>query len=104
MTVNENVRSRVLRIATTQPAGTTDIRENGRKVRELMRRAAGTGVRLVHFPEGFLSGYAKEQVADWGDVDWDAARDQLGAIAELATALGTWVVLGSAHPLTPPHR
>jgi predicted amidohydrolase len=93
-----------LKVATTQPAGTADARENGRIVRELMRQAAAADVRLLHLPEGFLSGYAKEQIADWDDVDWDAVRDELRSTADLARELGMWVVLGSAHPLTPPHR
>ncbi|MCA2213518.1 carbon-nitrogen hydrolase family protein [Jidongwangia harbinensis] len=93
-----------LRIATTQPAGTADARANGRTVRGLMREAATAGARLIQFPEGFLSGYAKEQIADWDAVDWAAVRDELRAVADLAAELGMWVVLGSAHPLTPPHR
>lgn len=93
-----------LRIATTQPAASADVRHNGGKARELMRQAAAAHARLVHFPEGFLSGYAKEQIADWDDVDWAAVRDELGLVAAVAAELGIWVVLGSAHPLTPPHR
>ncbi|WP_238011889.1 carbon-nitrogen hydrolase family protein [Dactylosporangium sp. AC04546] len=93
-----------LTIATTQPAGTADARENGRIVRELMREAAAADVRLIQFPEGFLSGYAKEQIADWAAVDWAAVRDELNSVADLAAELGMWVVLGSAHPLTPPNR
>ena len=93
-----------VRIATTQPAGSADARENGRTARELMRRAAAAGARLIQFPEGFLSGYAKEQIADWNDVDWDAVRGELRSVADLAAELGLWVVLGSAHPLTAPHR
>jgi predicted amidohydrolase len=94
----------MLRIATTQPAARADVHHNGRTARDLMRQAATAQARLIHFPEGFLSGYAKEQVADWDDVDWTAVRDELGRVAELAAELGIWVVLGSAHPLTPPHR
>ncbi|WP_305787428.1 carbon-nitrogen hydrolase family protein [Symbioplanes lichenis] len=93
-----------MRIAVTQPAGSTDVRHNGRLARQILREAAADGVRLVQFPEGFLSGYAKEQIADWADVDWPAVRDELDAIATLAGELGVWVVMGSAHPLTPPHR
>lgn len=93
-----------LRIATTQPAGSADARQNGRTARALMRRAAAGGARLIQFPEGFLSGYAKEQIADWDEVDWPAVRDEVDAVAELSASLGIWVVLGSAHPLTPPHR
>jgi predicted amidohydrolase len=40
----------------------------------------------------------------WDDVDWTAVREEIQAIADLAAELGIWVVLGSAHPLTPPHR
>jgi predicted amidohydrolase len=93
-----------LRIATSQPAGTVDARSNGDTVRHLMRQAAAAGTRLIQFPEGFLSGYAKEQIADWNHVDWPAVHDELRATQQLAAELRMWVVLGSAHPLTPPHR
>jgi len=93
-----------LRIATTQPTGSADPHANGRMARELMRQAAAAQARLIHLPEGFLSGYAKAQITDWDDVDWAAVRDELAQVAELAAELGMWVVLGSAHPLTPPHR
>jgi predicted amidohydrolase len=94
----------MLRIATTQPTASADPRDNGREARKLMRQAAAANARLLQFPEGFLSGYAKEQIADWDDVDWFAIRDELAKVAELAAELEMWVVLGSAHPLTPPHR
>ncbi|MEV4278512.1 carbon-nitrogen hydrolase family protein [Actinoplanes xinjiangensis] len=94
----------VFRIAITQPSASADVRRNGRAVRNLMRQAADQDVRLVHFPEGHLSGYAKEQVGDWAQVDWDAARNELRQILQLAAQLRLWVVLGSAHPLTWPNR
>ncbi|TCO24795.1 putative amidohydrolase [Kribbella steppae] len=93
-----------IRIAIAQPTITADARANGKTVRSLMRKAAGGRARLVQFPEGLLSGYAKEQIADWSDVDWDAVCDELEQIMALAAELKLWVVLGSAHPLTPPHR
>ena len=83
---------------------TGDARNNGERVRELMRRASLEGVRLVHFPEGMLSGYAKNPIQDWSEVSWSAVREELEAICALAAELRLWVVLGSAHPLTPPHR
>jgi predicted amidohydrolase len=92
------------RIAIAQPTATADARRNGRMARDLMRQAADRRARLVQFPEGFLAGYAKEQIADWDDVDWPAVRDELDQVAALAAELGLWVVLGSTHPLTPPHR
>lgn len=93
-----------IRIAIAQPGISADARVNGETVRRLMRKAAAGRARLVQFPEGLLSGYAKEQIADWSQVDWDAVRDELGQIMALAAELRLWVVLGSAHPLTPPHR
>lgn len=93
-----------IRIAIAQPEVTDDTRKNGATVRKLMRAAAAGKARLVQFPEGLLSGYAKEQIQDWADVDWPAVRDELEQIMSLATELGLWVVLGSAHPLTPPNR
>lgn len=69
-----------------------------------MQKAAAKRARLVQFPEGMLSGYAKEQIADWSQVDWGVVRAELEQMMALAAELRLWVVLGSAHPLTPPHR
>ena len=91
-------------IASCQPVASADPRANGAEVCRMMRESAAEGARLAHFPEGFLSGYAVEQVVDWDDVDWAAARRELEDVAALAGELGIWVVLGSAHPLTAPHR
>ena len=91
-------------IATAQSPITGDVRRNGKAVRRLMRRAAGAGARLVHFPEGALSGYAKEEVADWQDFAFDQIDEELAAVMALAGDLGIWVVLGSAHRLPPPRR
>ncbi|MGW1343565.1 carbon-nitrogen hydrolase family protein [Kribbella sp. NPDC002412] len=93
-----------IRVGIAQPVIGADARVNGKTVRALMRKAAGGRARLVQFPEGMLSGYAKEQVADWSQVDWDVVREELEKIMALAAELKIWVVLGSAHPLTPPHR
>ncbi len=93
-----------IRIAVAQPPITKDAKENGAKVRELMREAATGKARLIQFPEGQLSGYAKEQIEDWSEVDWQVVHDELEKIKELAGKLKLWVVLGSAHPLTPPNR
>ncbi len=90
-------------IAIAQMPITGDARVNGDKVRELMREAATGGARLIQFPEGALSGYAKNPILDWAEVDWQIVREELEAITVLAAQLKIWVVLGSAHPLTPPH-
>lgn len=92
-----------LRLAIAQPEIRVDPAENGATVRRLMREAAAAGARLVHFPEGMVSGYAKAQVHSWDDVDLAVARVELEAVARLAGELSLWVVLGSAHPLSDPH-
>lgn len=92
-----------LAMATCQPSASSDPRANGAEVRRMMRVSAAAGARLAHFPEGFLSGYAVANVASWEDVDWAVVREELECVASLAGELGIWVVLGSAHPLTPPH-
>ena len=69
----------------------------------MLRQASAAGARLAHFPEGFLSGYAVEDVASWDEVDWALVHRELEDVAAFAGELGMWVVLGSAHPLTEPH-
>jgi predicted amidohydrolase len=93
-----------LRIAIAQSRIDRDVRANGREIRGQMRRAAAGGARLIQFPEGAASGYAKSEVTSWDEVDWPALREELEETAALAGTLGLWVVLGSAHPLTAPHR
>jgi predicted amidohydrolase len=82
---------------------TGDARKNGEEVRAAMNKAAEGGARLIQFPEGMLSGYAKNPIMDWSEVNWLAVREELEAVMKLAAKLKLWVVLGSAHPLTPPH-
>ncbi|WP_309569701.1 carbon-nitrogen hydrolase family protein [Deinococcus sp.] len=93
----------LLRLATAQLPISGDARVNGRNVQAAMREAATQRARVIHFPEGMLSGYAKNPIQDWAEVNWDAVREELEAIMALAAELKLWVVLGSAHPLTPPH-
>ncbi|MFV2104684.1 carbon-nitrogen hydrolase family protein [Micromonospora sp. LOL_024] len=93
-------------IAAAQPPVTCDPAVNGAEIRALMRRAHDHGARLVHFPEGALSGYAgqdKQYYTGW-DIDWVPVRRELAAIRSLAAQLGLWVVLGSNHHLTGENR
>ncbi|MBA3867899.1 MAG: carbon-nitrogen hydrolase family protein [Anaerolineae bacterium] len=95
--------SNPFQIAIAQMSITGDARINGNKVRQLMHEAAAGGARLIQFPEGTLSGYAKSPIQSWAEVDWDILREELEAVMRLAAELKLWVVLGSAHPLTAPH-
>lgn len=92
-----------LRIAISQPLATADARRNGESARRLMRQAADAGARLLLLPEGHLSGYAKEQVDSWDDVEWPVVREEAESISALAGELALWTVIGSGHSLTPPH-
>jgi predicted amidohydrolase len=110
----------LVRMATAQvvvredPRDGSQLRQSGRDVRELMRQARGAGARIIHFPEGATcsphkrimsaTGPAEVGPADWDRADWPVLRQELAAIARLAGELRLWTVLGSVHPLTPPHR
>ena len=72
---------------------------NGRQIRTLMQRAHDAGARLVHFPEGAMSGYQP-----FKGQDCPALRQELELTRNLASKLKLWTVVGSDHPLTPPHR
>ncbi len=89
-------------LAIAQMPITGDARQNGSAIRVLMRDAAVRKARLIQFPEGTLTGYAKNPIQSWAEVNWDHVRAELKSIMELAKQLKLWVVLGSAHPLTPP--
>jgi predicted amidohydrolase len=109
-----------VRLATAQvvvcedPRDSGRLRQSGRGVRELMRQAREAGARIIHFPEGATcsphkrimsaAGPAEAGPADWNRADWQVLRAELAAIARLAGELRLWTVLGSVHPLTPPHR
>lgn len=93
-----------LTIASAQSLVTADVRANGREVRRLMHQARQCGARLIHFPEGAMSGYVKVHIEDWGNVDWHLLQTELEQTATYAAQLGIWAVIGSNHPLTKPHR
>jgi predicted amidohydrolase len=110
---------RRLRLAVAQshapgdPRDTAGLRAAGAGIRQLMREARAAGARLVHFPEGAACGPHKRALfprpdepgpADWSRLDAGLLRAELTALQELAAGLRLWTVLGSVHPLTPPHR
>jgi predicted amidohydrolase len=95
---------RPIKIATAQSYISTDVRENGREIRNLMQQAREGGASLIHFPEAALSGYTKSQIKSWDQVDWDTLLCEKRQVAECAKQFGIWVVVGCNHRLTPPHR
>lgn len=109
-----------LRLAVAQltvqpdPGDTAALRDSGEQIRRLMRDAHAAGARLLHLPEGALTCPSKQTMsttgadhigpADWDRADWNTLAAQLQAITDLSGELRLWTVLGSVHPLTPPHR
>jgi predicted amidohydrolase len=96
------------------PGDTAQLRAGGAELRDLMCRAYRQGARLIHFPEGAIcspgkrimsaSGPREIGPADWSRADWRALRRELTEVSRLARKLELWVVLGSQHPLSDPHR
>jgi predicted amidohydrolase len=99
-----SMSKRPIKIATAQSLISPDVRENGREIRTLMQQARSEGAAIVHFPESAMSGCTKAQIKSWDQVEWDALGRELEQVASLARELGLWVVVGSCHRLTPPHR
>ena len=91
-------------LAIAQSPVACDTRSNGRQIREMMKQASKEAARLIHFPEGALSGYAKAQISDWADVDWPLVYQELRFVMKASKDLGIWVVLGCNHRLTAPNR
>lgn len=66
-----------LPLAIAQMPITGDAQRNGIVVQSLMRDAAAQGARLIQFPEGALSGYAKNPIQSWGEVSWEQVHSEL---------------------------
>ncbi len=91
-----------LKIATVGFKETSNPAENGPKIRQAIIDAAALGAEVVHFHEGALSGYGSS--ASSPSYNWDLLRSELDLTIEEAKNQGVWVILGSAHPITWPHK
>ena len=100
--------STAFRLAIAQSAVTLDARHNGATIRALMAEAKSLGAKLIHFPEGSLSGYpgdpaSKRALAGW-PVDWEVLAEEIELVARQAGELGVWVVFGANHYNGPDRR
>lgn len=93
-----------LRIATCQFPVCESIEANTAHIQTFMRQAAEEGADIVHFSECAISGYAGVDFSGFERYDWELLKTKMLDIIRLAGELKLWVALGSAHPLTPPHR
>lgn len=94
----------LFKIATAQMSISPDVKANGDVIRSMIKQAKSNNARLIHFPEGALSGYVKTQIKSWRDVNWPTLNAELAHIARVARDYNIWVVLGANHRLTPPNR
>ena len=93
-----------LRVATCQFPTSEDLLGNYRHVSRLLESARVQGAAVAHFPEAGLSGYAGVDRESLDGMDWEALRDCTLRLIDLAGRLGLWVVLGSTHRLSGPHK
>ncbi len=93
-----------LSVATCQFPTSADIRSNCQHIAQLMRQASEQGADVAHFPEASLSGYAGSDLESYAGFDWQLLRACAQQLLALAGQLELWTVLGSAHPLSPPHK
>ena len=93
-----------IRIATAQfPIG-PDIKQNKAHILQQMQEAANKGARVIQFPESSLTGYPGIDMESFGSFDWKELKACSEEIMQKSQELSVWVLLGSAHPLTPPHK
>jgi predicted amidohydrolase len=93
-----------LTIGTSQfPVG-ADVEGNTQYVLRQMQEAKARGADVVHFCEGALSSYVDVDRPSFDGMDWTRLKDCTEQVMGRARDLELWVVLGSAHPLSPPHR
>lgn len=112
---SKSVRLAVAQIsACDDPRNARELRESGRRLRQLMFQAREAGARIVHFPEGAtcspnkrimsVAGPAEVGPSDWDQFEWAVLREELDATSRLARELELWTIFGSVHQLTRPHR
>lgn len=92
------------KIATTQSTVSNNIAFNGIEIAGLIRQAKSAGADIIHFCEGALSGYTKEQLGKPENIDFNLIRKEIRKIQDLARELSIWVVVGSAHELSIDYR
>jgi len=91
-------------IAIAQSSITADVATNGTEICQLVKEAAQRQVRLILFPEGALSGYAKAHLSHPDQFDHVEIRNQLARICAKAAEHEIWVVVGGCHEIEGTNR
>ena len=94
----------ILTVATCQFPTSGDISANLDFVLCLLQEAKTQGADVASFPECALSGYAGSDFETNASIDWQGLASAVAQVAAVAASLQLWVILGSAHRLTPPHK
>jgi len=81
-----------------------DIHANGEWIRRQMRQAHAQHAQVVQFPEAALSGYPSVDFSSFEGFNWDLLSTETESILALARELKVWVLLGSSHRLSAPHK
>lgn len=93
-----------LMVATCQYPVGADVCKNLEYVSRQIRAARDWGAHVAHFPEACLSGYAGVDFASYEGFGWGMLRECAQRVLDLAREVRMWVVLGSTHRLTAPHK
>jgi predicted amidohydrolase len=94
----------VIKVATCQFAVGASIKRNSRTICDFLRKAKKAKADIVHFSECALSGYVGTDFPNFEGYNWDLLKEETQKVMALARELHLWVVLGSTHPLTKPHK
>ena len=84
-----------LKIAASHFPVSGQIKRNARYIFRHMKKAAGDGVQVVHFPETALSGYALVHFESFNEYNWSLLEFYTQEICDYARKLGIWTVFGS---------
>lgn len=95
----------VIQVATCQFAESFSPARNAATVRRQMAKARQLGADIAHFHEACLTGYlTRDEAPRFGQYDRAVLKEAVLSICEQARKLKMWALVGSAHPLTPPHK
>ena len=93
-----------IKIATAQSRVEKSIEENGIEIRKLLKKGKSKGAKIVHFCEGALSGYSKNHLVNYGQINFEKIRDEISKIQKLCKELNIWAVFGCVHELSEGNR
>ena len=93
-----------MKIATCQSKVSSSVKENGTEIRRLISKCKEKGATIVHFCEGALSGYTKQQIGRWENFEFAQIKEELRLIKELCKQLNIYTIIGSAHQLSPGNK